>query len=315
MNTKDEKYYEEKISQWLNGEISNSDKNEFENYMIKTPSFKKQVDEYKTIWEQSVYLKTTNQLSGDERWERIEDNIKSKSLKQQLILFSKVSAAAVLLIGILLIIGITNVNEVVTQKGEQKNIILPDGSEVFLNVDSRIEYNKYFFKYKRNIDLEGEAFFNVKKDDNLFRVNCSNSVIEVLGTSFNIKSRNNINTIACTTGKVKVISLTDNSHKILKLQEGVIVSDQISEITQIDTEKINSWMNGNIYFSKTPILEVFNDLERYYNINIDCQIPRDTITFNGYFEDPEIQNVLNIICLTTGLHLQNENNSYIISQP
>ena len=163
--------------------------------------------------------------------------------------------------------------EISTAYGEQKRLVLPDSSEVWLNAGSTITYPETFTKENRVVTLDGEAYFSVRKDDaKPFIVETSQLSVKVLGTKFNVKAyANDANiTTTLTSGKVEV-STQSRPPQTLKPNERLTYDKSTSdiEISTVDTVDTNSWVKGKIIFTNATAEEIFRTLERRYDTVID----------------------------------------------
>lgn len=152
-----------------------------------------------------------------------------------------------------------------TDLAETRQLTLPDNSEVILNAQSSLSFNKKTWKDKRDLNLDGEAFFKVSKGQT-FSVNTSAGVVKVLGTQFNVKERNNYFEVHCYEG---LVSVTYNDETV-KLPKGTIfrVINGTVELLE-DTRALNpSWMQSESSFNRIPLAQVIDELERQYDINI-----------------------------------------------
>ena len=134
----------------------------------------------------------------------------------------KVAAAVVIIL-----LGSTSFMRIYTttvfsEKGNHINHTLPDGSLVEINAASQISYHPYWWNIDRAVNLEGEAFFEVKKGSK-FNVNSTYGNTEVLGTSFNIYARNHKYKVFCKTGKVSVSNNTSTVKLVITPREMAIL--------------------------------------------------------------------------------------------
>jgi len=161
-----------------------------------------------------------------------------------------------------------------TQKGQKLNLSLPDGTKVMLNADSRITYNQAFGRTSREVQLEGEAFFDVVKDSlRPFSVHHTGFVTTALGTSFNISSYKNTDyiAIALASGKVQVIQKNAPKDSIYVLEPGEQLSyhekqDSVS-LNAFNPKAVLAWKEGIIYLSHADEQRVISTLERWYGLN------------------------------------------------
>ena len=213
----------------------------------------------------------------------------------------------------------TNISytEIITHKGEQKVYHLSDGSKVTLNSDSKLLIPDDFNEKNRNILMKGEGFFEVTKNPKKpFVIKTNDTQVEVLGTSFNVKAyeEDDLLSITVSTGKVLVkvasqdlqLSLTPNQHLTVDNKRRTINKE-----TFIENDYIK-WMNGILYFHKTPIKEVIKTIERTYNTKIilNCKNCNQIIT--GTHDNKSLKAVIDAVCFTTGLRSQQKGDKIII---
>ena len=223
-----------------------------------------------------------NDLRHDETMEG-----KSRSLISPLLL--KVAASFLLLMGLTYIfyfkseiIGIQEEAVVQIEKsnarGERSTFRLPDGTIVKLNSDSRLRFNDEFSLDKREVYLEGEAFFDVVKDSKRpFRVYSSGVVTTALGTSFNVKAFNtgelNLDEIevSLVTGKVNVHSEESNTDLILIPGEQAVIRNAKGFKRIFDELEILAWKDGVVHFKDTEFNEIVRELERWYDVDFEIE--------------------------------------------
>ena len=235
-------------------------------------------------------------------------------------------------------------SEVISKPGARTKLLLPDGTEVWLNSGSKLNYKKDFNTQFREVELEGEAFFDVVKDAaHPFIVHTSGIDVKVLGTVFNIKSYPQDETIEATLlrGIIEVTRQNNpNSPKvILRPNEKLIFSKQLSatvslpngsvrvadakplavkpeiSVTPIlknvpDSEKIEtSWVYNRLVFSGDSFQELAEKMERWYNVKIIFK--GDNLLhyrFKGAFANESVREALNALQLTARFNYQiNEN--------
>jgi transmembrane sensor len=163
-------------------------------------------------------------------------------------------------------------NTVTTPKGGQYRIILPDGTNVWLNAASSISYPTLFKGAGRVVTLNGEGYFEVAKNKAMpFRVKSGIQTIEVLGTHFNINAYTDETLVKTTLleGSVKVISAT-NSTLIVPGEQAAISWAGNGAISkqQVNVEKEVAWKNGVFSFADEDIREVMRQVSRWYDIDV-----------------------------------------------
>ncbi|MDN3669484.1 DUF4974 domain-containing protein [Echinicola jeungdonensis] len=184
-----------------------------------------------------------------------------------------------------------------TNYGEKLNFRLPDGSIVWLNSGSSLEYPASFDSTVRLVKLHGEGFFEVTEDKNKpFKVLSENLTTTALGTSFNIKSSyQNVVIVSLVTGKVQVDDQLDNQQYLLSPGEQLDFDNENKKgkISNFDLEAVQSWRKGKLVFQKATFQKVKEDLERWYGVSIQVEgQPSQSWRFNGEFENQILDVIL-----------------------
>ena len=181
--------------------------------------------------------------------------------------------------------------EVYNPKGLRTTIILPDSSKVTLNADTRISYAYNFEEATRIVKLEGEAFFDVHRDEERpFIVQANEATLVVLGTSFNVRAYPENNSVEATLveGSLKVgVGKTEN---LLKPGQQINIREStiIKKVHNVDVRPVMAWMDGNLHVQSMSFAELAMVLERTFNVNI--YIRNDQLKqkrFTGKFENGE----------------------------
>ncbi|NQU55565.1 MAG: FecR domain-containing protein [Bacteroidetes bacterium] len=177
--------------------------------------------------------------------------------------------------------GIPELHQLVIPFGKTSEIILPDGTKVFLNAGSRLVFPEFFVDKKREVFLVGEAFFEVKEDKaHPFIVQTSDIRIKVLGTKFNVSAypSDNIIETVLTVGKVR---LEQNNSGIfdlaMELEPGQLATYNKTSsetlIKEVSTDNYVLWKDGLYKFDHSDLNRVIKKLERYYNIRFNYSDP------------------------------------------
>lgn len=186
-------------------------------------------------------------------------------------------------------------NTITTPKGRQYHVILPDGTEVWLNAASSIQYPVAFKGRERRVKISGEIYFEVaSKSWQPFVVETDQMKLEVLGTSFNVNTYDDEKTIRTTllTGAVKITPLSGNMHTtppqvLVPGQTGVLSKPDASEGATLtvaetpDAGTVIAWKNGLFNFDGMDLYSVMRQLERWYNIDIQYVGKPDNVIFKG----------------------------------
>lgn len=186
-------------------------------------------------------------------------------------------------------------------KGGTYQITLSDGTSVWLNSDSRLRYPPSFGSAERIVYLEGEAFFDVAKQAQPFRVVTRAQTVEVLGTQFNISAYTNEAAVQTTLvgGKVQVINQhTKQSSFLTPGQQSTVTGDRTT-VSDVDASLFTAWKEGYFAFPDVHIHQALNAIARWYDIDFEYQDDLSEHYFGGTisrFED--FQTLLQTIALT-----------------
>lgn len=166
-------------------------------------------------------------------------------------------------------------NQLITAKGSKGQFVLPDGSIVWLNTDSKLIYPENFSDGKREVELVGEGYFQVVEDEKKpFIVKTGDLDVEVLGTSFDVSSYPYMDKIdiVLLSGKVKVNS--DIFSKPVMLEPNQLLSFDKKDIgISLQSTKANlhiDWIKDRLVFDNTSLSDIIISLQGWYNVVIDC---------------------------------------------
>lgn len=166
-----------------------------------------------------------------------------------------------------------NKNNVIrVPRGGEYELILPDGTHVWINSDSELSFPVQFDANKREVSLSGEAYFDVAKDQQKpFTVKIAGGIeIKVLGTQFNIQAYPDGNTIE-TTLREGSVNVSDKTQKVTlspSFQAVYSKSDKRMSTHKVDVRLYTSWKEGLFVFEHKPLEEIMTTLSRWYNINV-----------------------------------------------
>ena len=179
-------------------------------------------------------------------------------------------------------------NELHTPKGGNYTIILSDGTRVTLNAWSKLSYPNRFTRNERVVQLEGEAFFEVRPllqngKRIPFIVNTKSQEIEVLGTAFNVKDYENEH-LAKTTlinGSVRVRLPNKSRSRLLSPGQEAHVYNNAIHTAVVDTSAALDWKNGLIYFNDENLTTIMKKIERWYDVDVEFRNVDTQMRFGG----------------------------------
>lgn len=213
-------------------------------------------------------------------------------------------------------------NTISTSRGEQRQVVLPDGSKVWLNASSTLKYPASFTGGERNVELTGEAFFEVAKNAvTPFRVKARDIQIQVLGTHFNV--------MAYPDESVSRTTLVEGAVKITHGNEAVLLQpgDQaeiaypatgerspISLIRGVDPQAVMAWKNGYLEFNNDDLQTVMRGISRTYDVDIQYEGEMPVKKFSGTFPIGEgLGQALKILELS-GVHFKKNDKAIIVTK-
>jgi len=165
------------------------------------------------------------------------------------------------------------ISTVITPKGGEYKIHLPDGTMVWMNADSKLEFNVAFSNHERYVKLQGEAYFEVKHLHNKpFIVETPHEKIKVLGTKFNV--------YAYRSGQKSITSLTEGSVQVAPVrreERGIVLapgqqsvrSGNNVRVQDFDVNEVLAWKNGEFMFNQARLEEVTEALARWYDVEFE----------------------------------------------
>ena len=206
-----------------------------------------------------------------------------------------------------------------TDNSDRSFTQLPDGSRIWLNKGTKIEYNQQFGIRNRNVLLNGEAYFEVAKNKKLaFVVKTKSIDVTALGTSFNVNAYDDGNEVTTTlyTGKVNVQSTLTGYKTILNPFEVAVFSktkDKITTYVFTGPDK-PVWMEPEFRFDMLPLIDITKQLERNYNVVFVYRNQKiKHLKFSGTFDrDEKLDEILRVIKINTNIDYAIKNDSVII---
>ncbi|MGG8497996.1 FecR family protein [Tenacibaculum sp. TC6] len=209
-------------------------------------------------------------------------------------------------------------------KGDTGKIILPDGSSVWLNSGSKLTYNDFSNSNIRKITLEGEGFFDVKKDKRPFVVYTTKNIeVKVLGTTFNVKAYPEDEKVETSllTGKVQLSIKDTSSQKNIDMVPGekVIYTKKTKEIhvkkdSNIESEKM--WIGGKLIFKQETFKDIANELSRVFNVDIiinDKNLEKEIITAS-FTRSTSLREIFQVLKITSNFNYEFNNNKWILTR-
>lgn len=211
--------------------------------------------------------------------------------------------------------------EIKTSKGEKLLVLLPDGSRAWLNADSKLTYPEHFAKKKRDVKLEGEAYFEISKNEKKpFYVQAEDMQILVTGTSFNVRAYSIDKTIRTTLdeGKISIGHIRAKSPLTeMKPGEYAIYEKKANTINIAKDEYHNDasgWTKNQLIFRNASLPEVLTTLERHFDVQFDVRNEKaKSFTYNLICKGSDLSNILEMMKSITPIIIEKKSEEiYII---
>lgn len=349
----------------LNGEASPADKQTLTAWLNESPENKENFKKLESIWNAITIIDKSKEFDHEKAFLKFREEVELKlkaSRKARLVRITdyiiRVAAVAVILLGIgyLIFSGpgepVTPALakcEIISPRGSKTQVILPDNSVVWLNSESKLEYNNEYGIEGREVFLEGEGYFEVRTNpEQVFVVNTAGLRIKALGTTFNVKSYPTDNTVETTliegkvdlenitSGKPSTIATLEPNQKVTyfkvseeaeiqEREDGVVREEAapakikgISPVLsneEVDVSLVTSWTNNMIFFDHEKFQDLSVRLERRFGVNIyflDKDIKN--LEFTGKFSDIIIEQVLEALQFAAPFHYKFYDKDIYISE-
>ncbi|MET0462564.1 MAG: FecR domain-containing protein [Chitinophagaceae bacterium] len=331
------------VTRKLSGEASQDELQELADLLKRDPSLKEEFDIMSRYWQQEAREHTANTewalqktLSrlGIEAELQPEANDPVVKRMPAWKMFIRTAAAVVILSGLSFgIYAVVNKHSVsgsrdlvqkTNAKGVKSTIALADGSKVWLNADSKLQYPSSFTGNTREVYLNGEAFFDIEKNPSKpFIIHLANGTIRVLGTSFNIKAYDNEPVVetSVATGKVAFIPRlknNDNADTIFLTPNNKVIYQLKTEQTTTAatiSEEDRAWTEGKLIFRSMLFEEIGIELERNFGKKVvfeDSDIK--TYRLTGSFQNNTLSEILYYLSKTKPFSYSVSDEQIVISR-
>lgn len=306
------------ITRQLNNEASPQEVEELNVWLDENPAHRQEYEAYVKIWNESSSVLVRHDFNTSAGWERLQTRMASPAdyfptRKGRIVLFRRLAVAA----AIIFIVGLsvfyfynnskTSWQTFAAAEGNRR-ISLPDGTVVLLRKGSTLRKSDTYGKEERMTELQGEAFFEVKRDEQKpFRIFTKDAVVEVLGTSFLVRNSDSLDMVIVKSGTVRFADrqISRKAEVILtrgqeaRLKNGKLIQDIVTDTNYL------SWESGKLVFSNTPLQLALQDISNLYGIRIEIDPEAMTqatqITIQAEFDNQSLEQVLDEIQLMTGL--------------
>jgi transmembrane sensor len=297
----------------LQQSISDTEQAELDKALIADSNLKVEFDKLSAAWQATENYGGHITPNVNAAWNKVQQKIKKPGAPKVIPLYKRTWASAAAL-ALLLGIGFVIYQQLappvwkdVLTKSEAKEILLPDGSKIWLNHNSTLSYPEKFARH-RQINLSGEAFFEVAKDAaHPFTITAHGTTTQVLGTSFNVRAYNADREIEVSVATGKVWFSAQQDSEKLVLLPGDRGRYDIAEhgVEKLKTEdNYLAWKTGELVFNHSMAPQVLNDLQRYYSIQLNIKDTSVTsLSFSGRLNRQPLNSALEILKSSLGLRI------------
>lgn len=319
----------ELLGRYLSGNHTDNERLIVEGWIKQSEVNRIVFEEYKQVWEAAATNQKNEAVDVDKAWEDLNRRISVFETasttgnhqrifsKRTIYVLARIAAIFIIAFGLYFIFNSVvdkqqpaNMVNTITENTQQ-SIVLSDGSEIALNRASEISYPDVFDANSRQINFKGEAFFNIAHNpDKPFIIKSGELQVEVLGTSFNLCTcpESDEMTLYLESGKVLFSSIDMNDGRVKEQliltpgQKG-IYNKNSGLICKSDFTGQNylAWKTGIIEFEKTPLHEVFNVLEKTYELQIEADNSFDDLCLTARFENETPDNIFETIQTIFGI--------------
>ncbi|HEX9513053.1 MAG TPA: FecR domain-containing protein [Puia sp.] len=205
-------------------------------------------------------------------------------------------------------------NTLTTQRGNQYQLTLPDGTRVWLNAASSITYPTRFTGISRTVSITGEAYFEIAKNPSQpFHVKADGLEVAVLGTRFNINTYPDepASRTTLVDGSVRVTS--GQTSRVLEPGQQAHIKDGIQLVSNADIEQALAWKNGLVKLTGASIREVMRQVSRWYDVDVEYQGDLDKAVFIGIVSRQQnLAKFLEVLEATGSVHCSLDNKKIIV---
>ena len=308
---------EELLPGYLSGDLPDKDRVMIDEWRMQSPENELVFKESLKAWEAMPLLHEMEQFNSFEALKKINTRIVHQEKTRWWITVQRV--AAILIIPLLVYTGYISMRNLSLKRQQEEHIVmqtissrqgmvtqfdLADGTKVWLNSGSKLQFPNSFTGDLREVKLTGEAFFEVAKNEKQpFRVHAKDLKIEVLGTSFNVVGYEDeqLAEVVLVEGKVKLSAENDQVEKefgvMLPGQRAVYSENsQKLEAQKVAVEKYIAWRDGNLVFRDDNMEEVAKRLSRWFNVEMIIDDPEiKGYAYKATFRNENLSQVLNLL--------------------
>jgi len=315
--------FEALVGPYLSGELDPESRAWFLEELRKDPGKEELLDSYRLIWESAV---PAHPYDLDEEWEQLKKKLPGFGIRTlgRSIPFYAYRIAAVLVLGLVLAfswIYVTRMTGMVRVHAEHDavEVLLEDGTQVTVNRNSTLRYNRSFDQEERKVYLSGEAWFDVARDTSMpFIIDAGAALVEVLGTSFNVNAYRQNPTVEITVKSGMVaLSSKEDLNEVIVMQAGAGGSydksqRQLKLIPSPDPNNI-SWKTRELFFDGSTLQEVCTLVNLVYGVNlVTNNVELSSCPITVTFRDQSLESILKVLETTLDLQITRDGDRILL---
>ena len=307
---------------YFEGKLDAEQTREVESWMAASDDNQAIADNMARIYRASDMLFAIKNSDAGSALESVNGRIRHARLHTIFIRMQRV--AAVLFIPLLMVSMLQMYNalrprpvqmmSISTNPGMTASAILPDGTKVKLNSDSRLSYPATFTDDNREVSLRGEAYFNVTKDSrHPFIVSTPQQAdIKVYGTHFDVEAYPADDRVTATLEEGSIaMKYSDRTGRLLEqlIEPGEAIVYSVTskdiQVSKTEVDVATSWKDGRLIFRNTPVREVLRSLSKRFGVQFDVRNPKVYAnSFTGTLERQRLERIMEYLTLTSGMHFK-----------
>lgn len=312
------------ITRFLSGETPPDEQQRLLQWREASPENCKQFDDFHEVWLMMDKTSLQQDINIDSEWNYLQTTLqeseKPKSIEIFFNSFIRIAASIIIIIGFSFA-GWAFFNHISIESplAETNHLILPDGSHVTLNANSKLTYNKSGWLKTRIVTLKGEAFFEVMKNPAVpFIIRLDGADVKVLGTSFNVKAYAEADNIEVTVseGTVSVYDHQQQDKKVVVTRgEKAVFSKVDKEVEKQNNEDHNfiAWKTGIMVFENDSLSGIIKTLRSVYHKDIVIQSSElNHCTITTIFDNKDLNTVLKVLKSTLDITIEEKDGRIII---
>lgn len=311
------------ITRYLLNSLSEEEVNLVEEKLNSDNEFKQAFELSERIWKQSQLIEFPD-FDENKALANISEKIQNKKKSHRGIIMLALKIAAILIVGVFIGLFINKLKktdnsivEITVKKGEKLTVCLPDSNKIWLNSECRLSYPADFTGINRQIEIEGEAYFEFTNNKEFpIVVKCGETLLIGNNVLYNIKknSEEGITEINVENGFLTLTDPTWGGHKMVidENLRGTITKDLPLFIERSENRNYLAWKTGKLIFDETPLELVAQELSKVYGENIIVKGEVKYCELSSEFDNYKLEQILTIIKERFDIQISESGNRYVL---